>query len=55
MRAKRIQAMAFIGVNFADHSYDRERYEDVTLIAQQILSATAIAENRALSGNWQRH
>ena len=37
--AKQLQAIASTGVHFADDPYDRERYEEVAHIAQQMLSA----------------
>ena len=37
--AKRLQAIASTGIHFGQHAYDRERYEEVASIAQQMLAA----------------
>lgn len=36
--AKRLQAIASTGIHFGHHEYDRERYQEVASIAQQMLA-----------------
>ncbi len=47
--AKRLQAIASTGVHFGQHEYDRERYEEVAAIAQQMLAALGQVPIKAIT------
>ncbi len=48
--ARRLQAIAATGLHFTDGIYDRERYEEINVIATQMLSELASVPVRKLEG-----